>query len=88
MATVEEYEERVQELKMQRLIKFNDDVERELLTERLSASTVCKAIVKRVEDTPDYLVNEKWKLPEHQNMYLQYRLLRKSNLKRGCCTIS
>ncbi|CAN3360552.1 guanine nucleotide-binding protein subunit gamma [Diutina catenulata] len=83
----DEYKEQAAQLRLQRLEKFNADMERELAAPRVPASTVCGFIVRHIEDTPDYLVSSVWKLPEQDNVYRQYKLHRKAKKPAGCCVI-
>lgn len=84
----DDYEARVTQLRLERLNKFNEDMERELNTVRVPASAACKVVVDHVKSTPDYLNERQWQLAGPRNTYLGFRSARNAKRSGGCCVIS
>lgn len=84
----DDYEARVTQLRLERLNKFNDDMERELSTVRVPALAACKKVVEHVKTTPDYLNERQWQLAGPRNTYLGFRSQRHAKRSGGGCVIS
>ncbi|ODQ77259.1 hypothetical protein BABINDRAFT_104130 [Babjeviella inositovora NRRL Y-12698] len=88
-----DFQERINEIRLQRVLNLNQRLRADLKRERITASNACLLIIDFTRTKPDYLVPEVWgQLPPSQNNFHQALLAqrgksRREDLGAGCCVI-